>query len=171
MENLDPRQRVMDAEASYRFLESKTYIKNDAIGLIGWSWWASSALFVLKVSRRFGLPSGGFKGAIAFYPNSNYLTNNPQWGRTGSIIQPALILYSRDDTLESENSYNELLAEGHPGPLRVIGYNGVVRKFVELGKLRTKSHPKIGEFKKVFHLSSFEDAVKKKHQFLEKFFR
>ena len=73
---------------------------------------------------------------ILFYPNLKYLVNNPQWERTGPISQPTLILYGKNDTLESEESYNKLLAKGFPGPIHVIGYKGAFRKFDELGNLR-----------------------------------
>jgi len=39
-----------------------------------------------------------------------------------------------------------------------------------MGNLRTKSHPTGGEFTKAFHLSSFEDAIKKVDEFLAKNF-
>ena len=50
-QKVSPRQRVMDAVAGYRFLSQKSNVKNDKIGLIGWSWGGSSALFALKVAR------------------------------------------------------------------------------------------------------------------------
>ena len=156
----------MDAVAGYRFLSQKSNVKNDQIGLIGWSWGGSSALFALKVARRFSLPNGGFKGTIAFYPNLKHLKGSPQWTRTGPIGQPTLILYGKDDVLESETSYKELMTEENPGLVSVVGYAGATRKFDELGELRTKSHPSAGEFTKAFHSSSFEDAVKKVDEFL-----
>ena len=169
-QQVSPRQRVMDAVAGYKFLSNQTNVKVDAIGLIGWSWGGSSALFALKVARRMNLPSGGFKGAIAFYPNLKHLKQSPQWGRTGPIGQPTLILYGKDDVLESVESYNELKAEENESLIRVVDYSGATRKFDELGKLRTKNHPTAGEFTKAFHRSSFEDAVKRVDKFLAEHF-
>ena len=167
-QKVSPRQRVMDAVGGYMFLSQKSNVKNDAIGLIGWSWGGSSALFALKVARRFSLPNGGFKGTITFYPNLKHLKGNPQWTRTGPIGQPTLILYGKDDVLESVESYKELMAEENSALVSVVGYAGATRKFDELGDLRTKSHPSAGEFTKAFHSSSFEDAVKKVDEFLVK---
>ena len=165
-QQVSPRQRVMDAVAGYKFLSYQTNVKIDSIGLIGWSWGGSSALFALKVAKRLNLPNGGFKGAIAFYPNLKHLKQSPQWGQTGPIGQPTLILYGKDDVLESVGSYKELMAEGSESLIRVVGYTGATRKFDELGELRTKTHPTAGDFTKAFHLPSFEDAVKRVNHFL-----
>ncbi len=169
-QKVSPRQRVMDAVAGYKYLSNQSNVKVDSIGLIGWSWGGSSALFALKVARRLNLPNGGFKGTIAFYPNLKHLKNSPQWGRTGPIGQPTLILYGKDDALESAKSYKELMAEENESLVRVVDYPGATRKFDELGKLRTKSHPQAGEFTKAFHRSSFEDAVKRVDEFLAEHF-
>jgi dienelactone hydrolase len=160
----------MDAVAGYKFLSYKQYVKNDRIGLIGWSWGGSSALFALKGVRRLSLPNGGFKGTITFYPNLKYLKGNPQWDRSGPIGQPTLILYGKDDVLESVGSYKKLIAEENPSLVSVVGYAGATRKFDELGKLRTRSHPRVGEFTKAFHRPSFEDSVKRVDEFLKKHF-
>ena len=96
---------------------------------------------------------------------------NREWNRTGPIGQPTLFLYGKDDSLESEESYEELLKEDHPGPISVVGYKGATRKFDELGGLRTKNHPAIGSFSKAFHQGSFEDSVIKVHEFLGENFK
>ncbi len=170
-QSVSPRQRVMDAAAGYRFLTSKAYVKKEQIGLIGWSWGGSSALYVHKISERLNLPNGGFKGTIAFYPNLQYVMPRREWKHTGLVTQPTIIFYGKDDTLESEESYQELMKEEHPGPITVVGYDGAVRKFDELGNLRTKHHPSVGEFDKAFHRTSFEDSVKRINEFLAKNFQ
>ena len=62
------------------------------------------------------------------------------------------------------------MAEENESLIRVVDYPGATRKFDELGKLRTKSHPQAGEFTKAFHRSSFEDAVKRVDEFLAEHF-
>jgi len=104
-QEVGPRQRVLDAVAGYSWLSSETYIKTKRIGLIGWSWGGSSALFAQKIARRLSPPNGGFKATIAFYPNLKYILDKPQWSRTGPIEQPVLILYGKADILESEKAY------------------------------------------------------------------
>ena len=123
-------------------------------------------MFAQKFSRRLSLPNGGFKATIAFYPNLKYLIGKPSWERTGPIEQPLLILYGRDDTLESDEAYNELEASDFPGPIEIIGFDGAVRKFDELGDYRTKQHPSIGEFSKGFDQESFERSVTEVKDFL-----
>ena len=63
------KQRVLDAAAGYRFLTAREFIDNKSIGLVGWSWGGTTALFVQRSANRLQLPNGGFKGTIAFYPN------------------------------------------------------------------------------------------------------
>tara|TARA_Y100001934_G_scaffold85749_1_gene106504 strand:+ start:169 stop:1071 length:903 start_codon:yes stop_codon:yes gene_type:complete len=165
---VSPRQRVMDAVAAYRWLSRKTYVQNDKIGLIGWSWGASSALFALKTARRTSLPNGGFKATIAFYPNLKYVLDKPAWGRSGPIEQPTLILYGKKDTLESEEAYETLLSEGHSGDIRVVGFEGAYRKFDELGGYREKYHPAVGNFPKAFQQKAFDLSVQEIGKFLSK---
>jgi len=165
------RQRVLDAVAAYKFLFSKSYVNKEAIGLIGWSWGGTSALFAQKLAKRFNLPKGGFKGTIAFYPNLKYVMKHKDWKGTGKINQPTLILYGESDALESEESYKELLEEGNLGPITVVGFKEATRKFDELGESRMKFHPAVGEFEKAFHRPSFELSVKKVHKFLDETFK
>ena len=165
-EQVSPKQRVMDAVAAYKWLSMQNYVKNDKIGLIGWSWGGSSAIFAQKLSGRLSLPNGGFKATISFYPNLKYLIGKPSWERTGPIEQPLLILYGRNDTLESDEAYDELESSDFPGPIEIIGFDGAVRKFDELGDFRTKYHPMVGDFAKGFDQESFERSVTEVKKFL-----
>ena len=63
------------------------------------------------------------------------------------------------------------MEEGHPGPINVLGFNGAVRKFDELGNLRIKEHPSVGEFQKAFHEPSFKAAVVGVREFLVENFK
>ena len=112
------------------------------------------------------MSSGNNKLHRAFYPNLKYLIDKPSWERTGPIEQPLLILYGRDDTLESDEAYNELESSGFPAPIEIFGFDGAVRKFDELGDYRTKQHPSIGEFSKGFDQKSFERSVTEVKKFL-----
>lgn len=163
---VSPRQRVMDAVAAYRWLTSKRYIKKESIGLIGWSWGGSSALFAQKLARRLPLPNGGFKAAIAFYPNLKHVIDKPQWTRTGPIQRSTLILYGKADALESQEAYERLLSERHPGQITVVGFEGAYRKFDELGDFREKFHPSIGHFPKAFQKEAFEASLMEIDKFL-----
>ena len=82
-----------------------------------------------------------------------------------------MILYGKLDKLESEESYKSLLSNSHSGPILVKGYDGAVRKFDELGGLRTKRHPRIGEFEKAFNKPAFENALTEVMNFLIKYFK
>ena len=165
-QEVSPRQRVLDAVAAYSWLSSESYIKNKMIGLIGWSWGGSSALFAQKIARRLSLPNGGFKATIAFYPNLKYVLDKPQWSRTGPIEQPALILYGKADILESEEAYETLLSAGYSGDIRVIGFDEAYRKFDELGPYREKHHPSVGYFGKAFQQKAFDRSRREVEKFL-----
>ena len=82
-----------------------------------------------------------------------------------------MILYGKLDKLESDESYKKLLKNNHSGPISVKGYDGAVRKFDELGGLRTKHHPRVGEFEKAFNKSAFENALTEVMNFLAKNFK
>ena len=160
---------ICQFRACFQWLIKQKHIKKDKIGLIGWSWGGTTALFVQKVARRFSLPNGGFKASIAFYPNLKYVLDKPQWSRTGPIEQPVLILYGKEDILESPEAYKSLKASGFPAPIRVIGFEGAYRKFDELGEYREKFHPAIGKFPKEFHKKSFERSVLEVANFFKKY--
>lgn len=164
-QSVSPRQRLMDAMAGYKWLTDRTFIEKDNIGLIGWSWGGSTALFAQKLSRRFPLPNGGFKAAIAFYPNLKHLLDKPQWSQSGPIEKPTLILYGKNDKLESQEAYEKLLSAGYSGKIQVVGFEGAYRKFDELGGYREKYHPSIGYFPKAFQKKAFDASL----QILENF--
>ena len=163
------KQRMLDAVAGYLSLTEKKFVDNKLIGLVGWSWGGTTALFTQKFSKRLRLPNGGFKGTIAFYPNLVHAQKNRMWKSSGKIGKPTLIFYGKADSLEDEGSYSTLLGEGHPGPLRVVGLDGAVRKFDELGPHRMKTHPRFGSFPKAFHKKSFEQSVKEVSEFVQKY--
>ncbi len=164
------RQRMMDAAAGYLSLTKKKFVDNKLIGLIGWSWGGTTALFTQRFAKRLRLPNGGFKGTIAFYPNLVHVQENKHWKRGGKIEQPTLILYGKADAIEDEGSYLKLLGQGHPGPLRVVGFDGAVRKFDEIGPHRMKKHPKFGAFPKAFQEKAFEQSAKEVLKFVKKYF-
>ena len=169
-EKVDMKQRMMDAVGAYVYLRQQPYIDGGSIGIVGWSWGGSTALFLQKMAPRISKELI-LKGIIAFYPNLQYLTNTSEWKRSGPINRPTLIMYGKDDVLESVESYNMLLKKDHPEPLDIVAYEGATRKFDELGEKRTKRHPKRGEFQKAFHQPSFDDSVKVVHDFLMKNFK
>ena len=168
-QQVSPRQRMMDGVAGYNWLSNQNYIKKNKIGLIGWSWGGSVALLTHKFSGRIPLQNGGFKATIAFYPNMKYLIDEPQWERSGPIKQPILILYGKDDILESDEAYDVIKSSGFPAPIKILGFEGAYRKFDELGHYREKFHPAIGKFPKAFQEKAFERSVLEVNKFLAEY--
>ena len=163
------RQRMYDAIAGYLFLSDQAEINNDSIGLVGWSWGGTTALFAQKFASRLKLPEGGFKSTIAFYPNLVHVQENRQWKQGGKISQPTLILYGKSDRIEDETSYMKLLNDGHPGPIKVLAFDKAVRKFDELGPHRIKKHPRFGSFPKAFHQESFTQSILEVDKFVKRY--
>jgi len=160
------KQRLFDAMGAYHYLSSQSYIKPSQIGLIGWSFGGSTALFAQKLAEKIPLPNRGFKGSIAFYPNLMHIQKARPWRHSGSIKQPTLILYGKEDQLESADSYSKLLKSDEAKVLRVMGLDGATRKFDEIGPLRTKYHPAIGDFTKAFHEPALDKAIAEINKFL-----
>lgn len=63
-----------------------------------------------------------------------------------------------------------LLGQGYLGLLKVVGFDGAVRKFDELGPHRIKKHPRIGECPKGFHAVSFEISIEEVLAFVKNYF-
>ena len=170
-QDVSPQTRLMDAVAAYAWLSNKPYVLNNKIGLIGWSWGGTVALYAQKWRQRLSLPNGGFKATIAFYPNLKYALKDPrasrQWSQGGGIKQPTLILYGKKDVLESEDAYQKLISEDHSNKIIVIGFDGAYRKYDELGSHREKYHPSVGYFLKGFQQEAFDDSVREISKFLQ----
>lgn len=174
-QTVSPQTRLMDAVAAYSWLSNKPYVSNGKIGLIGWSWGGTVALYAQKWRRKLSLPNGGFKATIAFYPNLKYVMKDRkrarQWSRGGSIEQPTLVLYGKSDVLESESAYKRLISESGSGKVKVVGYEDAYRKYDELGSYREKHHPSIGYFLKGFQQKAFDESVKEINKFLQMYYQ
>ena len=62
------KQRVLDAAAGYRFLTAREFIDNKSIGLVGWSWGGTTALFVQRSAKRLQLPTAASRERLPFTP-------------------------------------------------------------------------------------------------------
>ena len=156
-------QRVSDALGAFKYLLAQSYVDKNNLGLLGWSWGGSSALFALTFKERFKF-FVNLKGAVAFYPNFKYMKESGRWPGY-RIDEPVLIFYGKSDVLESPESYRDVVESGKP--VNVIGYEGAVKKFDEVGESRTKYHPAVGEFEKSFKEEAFDDSKRR----MDNFFR
>ena len=160
-------QRVADAYGALDHLKSLSYVEGDKIGVVGWSWGGSAALYALNLEKRLRV-SSTFAGAVAFYPNYKYMTRSRHWGGY-KISKPVLILYGKDDVLESTESYAEALNAAVPAV--IVAYDGGVRKFDEVGEPRMKEHPKVGSFPKAFLEPAFRDSMGQVQRFFLELFK
>jgi dienelactone hydrolase len=63
------RERVADAAAARRWLQTQDYVRKDMIALMGWSGGGSAILAAVRKDRRPADGSPDYTGAIAFYPS------------------------------------------------------------------------------------------------------
>jgi len=159
-------QRVADALGAFKYLLAQSYVDKNNLGLLGWSWGGSSALFALTFKDRFKF-FANLKGAVVFYPNFKYMKESGRWPGY-RIDEPVLIFYGKADVLESPESYRDVIESGKP--VNVIGYEGAVKKFDEVGESRTKYHPAVGEFEKAFKEEAFDDSKRKMDDFFRTVF-
>jgi dienelactone hydrolase len=102
------RERVEDANAARRWLQSQSYVRGDRVSLLGWS---NGGISVLWAVRRRGAPARpasdapDFRAAVAFYPGCGRL-ENAAW----SARIPTLILIGNLDDWVSAKSCEQMVA-------------------------------------------------------------
>jgi len=87
------RERVDDANAARRWLQSQPYVKPEHVTLLGWSTGATAALWAVRRASAFPKEDKtDFRSAVAFYPGCERL-DNAAW----SARVPTLILIGAAD--------------------------------------------------------------------------
>src|SRR5215216_1375021 len=69
------RERVADANAARRWLQSKDWIKADRVALVGWSSGATSTLWTVRPRAAVRDGNSDFRSAVAFYPGCRRLSD------------------------------------------------------------------------------------------------
>ena len=120
------RERVADANAARRWLQSQSWAIKNRVSLIGWSNGAITSLWAVRprVGARDGMPD--FRSAVAFYPNCRRL------GEIGWATRiPTLILIGRADDWTPASACEQMVAgaRGRSAGAKLITYPGAYHEF------------------------------------------
>src|SRR6266568_94821 len=120
------RERVADANAARRWLQSQPWALKDRVALVGWSDGGNAALWAVRprATARDGMPD--FRSAVAFYPGCRRL-GDAAW----SARVPTLILIGRADDWTPAAPCEQMVAgaRGRTARATLITYPGAHHEF------------------------------------------
>jgi dienelactone hydrolase len=124
--------RPRDAYGALIFLQDKSYVRPDRIGLIGWSQGGGTVLMTVRIhdsqGRPANLPHGDFAAAIAFYPGPcSERQLKPGW----ETRIPLLVLIGERDVWTPLGPCQTLLDHGRErgSPVELHTYPGAYHDF------------------------------------------
>ena len=119
------RERVADANASRRWLESQPDVRPDHISLMGWSNGGSSVLWTVRPQRKSD-DKPDFRSAVALYPGCRRLESTA-W----STRVPTLILIGGADDAASAQDCEHMVAgaKGRSARISIVVYPGAFHDF------------------------------------------
>lgn len=118
------RERVEDANAARRYLQTLPYVKPGAVGLLGWSNGGSSVLYTVRPRDRPKADSPDFRLAVAFYPGCTAIAGKGDW----ATRVPLLILMGEADDW-TPAAPCKTLAAANAGSVRLVLYPGAYHDF------------------------------------------
>jgi dienelactone hydrolase len=120
------RERVKDAQAARRWLQSQSWVTKDRVTLLGWSSGATSILWAVRprAAVRDGMPD--FRSAVAFYPGCRR-SSYAAW----SARIPTLILIGRADDWTPAAACEQMVAgaKGRSAGATLVVYPGAYHDF------------------------------------------
>ena len=120
------RERVGDANAARRWLQSQPWTVKDHVSLLGWANGAIASLWAVEPRSvpRDGVPD--FRSAVAFYPGCRRL-GEAAW----SARIPTLILVGRSDDWTSAAACEQMVAgaRGRSARTSMVVYPGAYHEF------------------------------------------
>ncbi|TPN84326.1 dienelactone hydrolase family protein [Mesorhizobium sp. CU2] len=118
------RERVEDANAARRYLQTLPYVKPDAIGLLGWSNGGSSVLYTVRPKDRPKAGSPDFRAAVAFYPGCTAIADKGDWATRVPLL---IVMGEADDWTPAKPC--KALADANPDKVKLILYPGAYHDF------------------------------------------
>ena len=119
------RQRVADADAARRWLQTQSFVRPDRISLLGWSNGGVTALWAVRPTAPH---HGGadFRSAVAFYPNCARLRETAWSARV-----PTLILIGAADDWTPAAACQAMVAGAHDrsAHVQIVVYPGAHHDF------------------------------------------
>jgi dienelactone hydrolase len=120
------RERVADANAARRWLQSQSWAIKDRVSLLGWANGAIASLWAVepRTVPKDGVPD--FRSAVAFYPGCRRL-GEAAW----SARIPTLILIGRADDWTSAAACEQMVAgaRGRSAGASLVVYPGAYHEF------------------------------------------
>lgn len=120
------RERVADANAARRWLQSQPYVRADHISLLGWASGAIAALWTVRPNAAPRDGNADFRSAVALYPGCRRLRQTA-W----STRIPTLILVGGADDLAPAATCQQMVAgaRGRSARAEIIVYPGARHGF------------------------------------------
>jgi dienelactone hydrolase len=120
------RERVADANAARRWLQTQGYVKPDHISLLGWSNGGAAALWTVRPTTTPHDGSADFRSAVALYPSCRRLRETAWSARV-----PTLILIGSADDWTPASVCQQMVAGAHDRTARaeIIVYPGAFHEF------------------------------------------
>jgi dienelactone hydrolase len=120
------RERVADANAARRWLQTQSFVRADRISLIGWSNGGSAALWAVRPTTAPHDGGADFRSAIALYPSCRRLRVTAWSARV-----PTLILAGGADDWTSAAVCQQMVAgaRGRSARAEIIVYPGAYHEF------------------------------------------
>ena len=120
------RERVADANAARRWLQSQGYVKPDRISVLGWSNGGAAALWTVRPTTMPQDGSADFRSAVALYPSCQRLRETAWSARV-----PTLILIGSADDWTPASVCQQMVAgaRGRTAHAEIIVYPGAYHEF------------------------------------------
>lgn len=120
------RERVSDANAARRWLQTQSYVRADRISLLGWSNGAIATLWAVRPTAAPHDGSADFRSAVAFYPGCRRLRETAWSARV-----PTLILIGSADDWTPASTCQQMVAgaRGRSARAQIIVYPGAPHEF------------------------------------------
>lgn len=120
------RQRVADANAARRWLQSKAFIRPERISLLGWASGGVTALWAVRPNRAPHDGGADFRSAIALYPNCRRLRETAWSARVPTLV----LIGSADDWTPAPVCQQMVTgARGRSAHVAIVVYPGAHHEF------------------------------------------
>jgi len=118
------RERVEDANAARRYLQTLPYVKPATIALLGWSNGGSTVLYTVRPKDRPKAGEPDFRAAVAFYPGCTAPVDK---GDSATRLPLLIAMGDADDWTPAAPC--KALAAANPDKVKLILYPGAYHDF------------------------------------------
>ncbi len=133
------RERVVDADAARRWLQTQTFVRADRISLLGWASGGTAALWTVRPNAAPRDAGTDFRSAVALYPGCGRLRQTAWSARV-----PTLILIGGADDATLASTCEQMVADAHGRSARaaIVVYPGAGHEFDRTnGLLKPRPEP------------------------------